>query len=331
MNEILDFRSDTVTKPSPAMRRAMAEAEVGDDVFGDDPTVRALEQRAAELLGKAAAVYVPSGTMGNQAAIAAHTRPGEEIVADDRSHIVLYEMGMAAQFSGCMMRAAATPDGLLRAEDVEARLRPPSDHYRGTSLVCVENTHNMAGGRVYPLDRLREIAAVARRRGVRMHMDGARVFNAAAALGVPVAEVVAEADSVSFCLSKGLGAPVGSVLAGETEFVERARLVRKGLGGGMRQAGVIAAAGLVALEETPPLLPADHANAKYIARQLGEMSGVAMETPEPETGELRERLRRRGILVTGSADRIRMLTHRDVDRAACERAVDEIHGALREG
>ncbi len=344
MSEPIDFRSDTVTKPSPAMRRAMAEAEVGDDVLGEDPTVNRLEQRAAELLGKPAAVFVPTGTMGNQAAIKAHTKAGEEIVCDDRAHIVLYEMGMPAQLSGCMIRSVQTEHGLLSWPDIEARLRPASDHFRGTTLVEVENTHNMAGGRVYPLELLAEIAEKAHRRGVQVHMDGARVFNAAAALDVPVARVAEAADSVSFCLSKGLGAPVGSVVVGEADFIERARLVRKGLGGGMRQSGVVAAAGLVALEETPPLLPQDHANARYIAAELANMDGLEVENPEPETnilfyrtttelsvGELRERLRRRGVLASGNADRIRMLTHRDIDRKACEEAVSEIAGALREG
>jgi threonine aldolase len=282
--------------------------------------------------------------MGNQAAIKAHTNPGEEIVCDDRSHIVLYEMGMPAVLSGCLIRSVQTADGLLTWADIEARLRPASDHFRGVSLVEVENTHNMAGGRVYPLERLAEIGAKAHARGVKVHMDGARVFNAAAALDIPVARVVEAADSVSFCLSKGLGAPVGSVLVGEADFIAEARLVRKALGGGMRQAGVIAAAGLVALEETPPLLPADHENARYIAGELAGMDKLEVENPEPETnivffrtagelsvGEFRERLRRRGVLVSGSADRVRMLTHRDVDRQGCEEAVDAIAGALREG
>jgi threonine aldolase len=322
----------------------MAEAEVGDDVLGEDPTVRRLEERSAELLGKQAAVFVPTGTMGNQAAIKAHTNPGEEIVCDDRSHIILYEMGMPAQFSGCVIRAVPTVDGLLTWADVEARLRPASDHFHGVTLVEVENTHNMAGGRVYPLERLAEIGAKAHARGVKVHMDGARVFNAATALRVPVAQVVDSVDSVSFCLSKGLGAPVGSVVVGEADFIDRVRLVRKALGGGMRQSGVIAAAGLVALEETPSLLPADHDNARYLAAELANMGKLEVENPEPETnilfyrttgelsvGEFRERLRRRGVLVSGNADRIRMLTHRDVSREACEEAVDAIAGALREG
>ena len=230
MSEPFDFRSDTVTKPSPAMRKAMADAEVGDDVLGEDPSVNRLEARAAELLSKPAAVFVPTGTMGNQAAIKAHTNPGEEIVCDDRAHIVLYEMGMPAQFSGCLIRAVETQHGLLSWADIQPRLRPASDHFRGTTLIEVENTHNMAGGRVYPLELLAEIGEKAHARGVNVHMDGARVFNAATALGVPVAQVVESVDSVSFCLSKGLGAPVGSVVVGEADFIERVRLVRKALG-----------------------------------------------------------------------------------------------------
>ncbi len=338
MQPIADFRSDTVTKPSQAMRAAMAAAPVGDDVLGEDPTVNRLEEIAAEMLGKQAAVFVPSGTMGNQAAIAAHTRPGEEIVCDDRAHVVLYEMGMAAQFSGCMIRAVATQDGLLRWKDIEARLREPSDHYRGTSLIALENTHNMAGGRVYPLDLLKEIGERARAAGVSTHMDGARVFNAAAALGCTVREIAACVDSVTFCLSKGLGAPVGSVLVGDAAFIERARLARKGLGGGMRQAGVIAAAGLVALEDSPATLPTAHADAAYLGAELLKIEGLTLDPAEIQTNilflrvtraglsaaALRERLKAEGILVSGAADRIRMLTHLDVDRADCERTVEAI-------
>ena len=343
MNHPIDFRSDTVTKPSPAMRRAMAEADVGDDVLGEDPTVRRLEERACELLGKPAAVFVPTGTMGNQAAIKAHTNPGEEIVCDDRAHIVLYEMGMPALFSGCLIRSVQTADGLLEWRDIESRLRPASDHFRGVTLIEIENTHNMAGGRVYQLSRLADIGAKARARGVKVHMDGARVFNAATAVDAPVAQVVEAVDSVSFCLSKGLGAPVGSVVLGEGDFIERVRLVRKAMGGGMRQSGVIAAAGLVALEETPPLLRADHENARYLGAELANMNKLEVENPKPETnilffrtkgelsvGELRERLRRRGVLIGGNAARMRIVTHRDVCRKGCEEAVDAMASALRD-
>lgn len=342
----IDLRSDTVTRPSPAMWKAMAAAEVGDDVLGEDPTVRRLEELAAQRMGKPAAVFVASGTMGNQASIQAHTRPGQEIICDDRAHIVLYEMGMAAQLSGCLLRAVPTADGLLSWEDIEARLRGPSDHYRGTGLIAVENTHNMAGGRVYPLERLREIGRRAREAGAPTHMDGARIFNAATALGVEPCAIAATVDSVCFCLSKGLGAPVGSVVVGQADFIAEVRLVRKALGGGMRQAGVIAAAGVVALDETPPLLAADHANARLLAERIGESAGAELETPQVQTNivffrlseqagltaaELRGRLRDEGVLISGAGDRLRMVTHRDVSRAQCERAAEAITAALKNG
>lgn len=334
---MIDFRSDTVTQPSAAMRSAMANAEVGDDVLGEDPTVRRLEERAMELTGKQAAVFVPSGTMGNQAAIAAHTRPGQEIICDDRMHIVLYEFGMPARFSGGLVRAIPTPDGLLQWDDVQQRLRGESDHYRGAGLIVVENTHNMAGGRVYPLERLDEIGRGSRAAGVPLHMDGARVFNAACALGVEVERIARAVDSMCFCLSKGLGAPVGSVLVGSADFVAEARHARKALGGGMRQAGVLAAAGLVALEETPPLLPEDHRNARFVAEALAEIPGlavdlVAVETnivfvETPQAPALRKRLAAEGVGVSGSDSRLRLVTHRDVDRSQCERAVQVIRNA----
>ena len=337
----IDLRSDTVTKPSEAMRRAMYDAEVGDDVYGEDPTVRRLEERAAEIAGKQAALFVPSGTMGNTTAIAVHCRPGHEIICDGRAHIVLYEVGMAARFAGCLTRPIPTPDGLLRWEQVAELLRPASDHFLGTGLVAIENTHNIAGGRVYPLERVRELAAKAHEAGVPVHMDGARIFDAATALGLSVGEMVEPVDSVMFCLSKGLGAPVGSMLAGGADFIAQARLIRKSLGGGMRQAGVLAAAGLVALEEGPPLLEQVHANASFLASEIRQMAGVELDPPCVETNilffrvtkpsltatELRERLRERGVLVSG-AERIRLVTHRDLGREDCERAVVALREAM---
>ncbi len=339
MNPIADFRSDTVTRPTPEMRQAMFEAEVGDDVLGEDPSVNRLEARAAEITGKEAALFVPSGTMGNQIAIRAHTQPGEEIICEDRAHIVLYEMGMGASFSGCLFRTVTTESGLLTWDDIAPRLRPASDHFRGTSLIEIENTANMAGGRVYPLAQIREIAENAHAANVKVHIDGARVFNAATALGRPVSEIVAPVDSVMFCLSKGLGAPVGSILAGPADFIAKARDIRKGLGGGMRQAGVIASAGLVALENSPAGLPEAHANAKFLAESLATIDGIELDPPLVETNivffrvtqpgqtakSLRENLKSQGILVSGSADRIRMLTHHDVTREDCERAIAAIH------
>lgn len=339
MTSFADFRSDTVTRPTPEMRRAMAEAEVGDDVFGEDPTVNQLEARAAEILGKEAALFVPSGTMGNQTAIKAHTQPGQEIICEDRSHVVLYEMGMPALFSGCLIRGVPTADGILSWSAVAARLRHATDHFQGTGLVVLENTHNMAGGTAYPLASIGEIAEKAHAEGIKVHMDGARLFNAAAAMGYSVSDAAAPVDSVCVCLSKGLGAPVGSVLAGTAEFIARSRRIRKALGGGMRQAGVIAAAARIALEDGPSQLPESHADAQYLAAAIGQMDGVELVC-EVQTNILFFRvsragvsaaavadgLKQRGVLVIAMGDRIRVLTHRDVNRADCERAV----AALRE-
>lgn len=342
MSHIADFRSDTVTKPTPAMRRAMFEAEVGDDVLSEDPTVNRLEALAAEMTGKPAAVFVPSGTMGNQAAIKAHTQPGQEIICEERAHIILYEMGMPAAFSGCLVRAVPTTDGRLTWADIAPRMRPPSDHYRGTALIEVEDTVNIAGGLVYSLEALKEIHDQAHAAGAKVHMDGARVFNAAVAGGKAVSEIAATVDSMCFCLSKGLGAPVGSVVVGEADFIEEVRLIRKALGGGMRQAGVIAAAGVVALQESPQRLHEDHDNAQYLARELRATDGVRLDPDMVETNivffttedgrlagaELREKLKQQGVLVSGAGDRIRMLTHQDVDRADCERAIAAIRAEL---
>lgn len=346
MQEI-DLRSDTVTRPSPAMRRAMYEAEVGDDVFGEDPNVNALEERAAEIAGKEAALFVPSGTMGNQVAIAVHTSPGHEIICEEHSHVMLYEMGMLARFSGCVARAIPSRDGILTWNAIGARLRGSSDHFRGTGLIEVENTHNYAGGRVYPMATLQDIAAHARQAGIPVHMDGARVFHAAAALGVGIREIGACADSLTFCLSKGLGAPVGSLLTGSRHFIGEARLVRKALGGGMRQAGVLAAAGLVALERSPANIPAAHANARFLADFLAGIEGIAIHPDEVETNilffdisgtglsnaEFVGGLHARGVKALGLAPgRIRMVTHQDVDRAGCEaaaRAIREVCSQTR--
>ena len=342
MSHIVDLRSDTLTKPTPAMRRAMFEAEVGDDVQSEDPTVNRLEAMAAEITGKPAAVFVPTGTMGNQAAIKAHTQPGQEIICEERAHIILYEMGMPAAFSGCMVRAVPTASGMLTWADIEPRLRPASDHYRGTALIEVENTVNIAGGRVYKLETLQDIHAKAHAAGAKVHMDGARVFNAAEASGRSVAEIAATVDSMCFCLSKGLGAPVGSVVVGDADFITEVRLVRKALGGGMRQAGVIAAAGIVALQESPKRLHEDHENAQYMAAELRATDGVRLDPDAVETNiifftteagrisgsELRERLKTKGVVVSGAGDRIRMLTHQDVNRADCEKAIAAIRAEL---
>ncbi len=343
MTRMIDLRSDTVTRPTPEMRRVMFEAEVGDDVYHEDPTVNRLEEFAARMVGKEAAVFVPSGTMGNQMALRVHTRPGQELIVEDRSHVVLYEMGGSGVHSGLVTRTIPTTDGLLHWDAVKTRLRKGSDHNTGTGLIVVENTHNMAGGRVYPPDVLQEICDGARAAGIPVHMDGARIFNAAAYLNRPVAALTAGVDSVMFCLSKGLGAPVGSLLAGTREFVEKARLVRKLLGGGMRQAGILAAAGIVALEQSPGGLPADHANARMLADALAAMPGVKIDPTSVETNilvfsiaetglstaEFSAQLRGRGVLANGiDAAHMRMVTHYDVTRADCEQAVHAMEEIL---
>ena len=338
---MIDLRSDTVTKPTPAMRRAMMDAEVGDDVYGEDPTVNKLEQRAAELTGKEAALFVPTGTMGNTIAVKIHTEHGQEVICESRSHILNYELAMMAWFSGCVARPIPSDDGTLTWDQIKREIRPLGPHWAPTGLIEIENTHNMAGGTIYPMRAVREICAGAHERGLKVHMDGARVFNASAATGVPVRDIVAPVDTVMFCLSKALGAPVGSMLAGPADAIARGRLFRKRLGGGMRQAGVLAAAGLVALEETPRLLANDHANAKFLAEGLSKIRGIQVDPSKVATNivvfnisgtglvsaEISLRLKQRGVLINGINEReMRAVTHYDVDRAACEKAL----GALAE-
>jgi threonine aldolase len=340
---MIDLRSDTVTKPTPAMRRAMMDAEVGDDVYGEDPTVNRLERRAAEITGKEAALFVPTGSMGNTIAVKLHTEPGQEVICDSRAHVLDYELAMVAWFSSCVVRAIPTEDGILSWKEIEPRIRPLAPNWAPTGLIEIENTHNMAGGTVYPLAAIRQIAEGAHARGLPVHMDGARVFNAAAALGVSVGEIVGPVDTVMFCLSKALGAPVGSLLAGPASLVARGRLYRKRLGGGMRQAGVLAAAGLVALEETPPRLPIDHANARFLAEGLAHIPGIQADPQKVVTNivifdvggtglrspEVSARLKRRGVLLNGiDHRRMRAVTHYDVDRAACAQALEALAEAV---
>jgi len=336
---IIDLRSDTVTRPTPAMRRAMAEAEVGDDVYGEDPTINRLEQRAADIMGKEAAVFVPTGTMGNTIGVKLHTEHGQEVICEARSHVFNYELAMMGWFSGCVARPILADRGILRWEQIRQEIRPLSPHWAPTGLIEIENTHNMAGGKVYPLAVIREIADGAHELGLKVHMDGARVFNAAEALGVSVREIVAPVDTVMFCLSKALGAPVGSMLAGTRADIERGRLYRKRLGGGMRQAGVLAAAGLIALEEHPRLLRRDHENARFVAQALAKIPGISIDPRAAETNilifdingtglstaEFSARLKSRGVLFNGVNTReMRIVTHYDVDRSACERALEAI-------
>lgn len=341
----IDLRSDTVTKPTPAMRRAMAEAEVGDDVYGEDPTVNVLERRAAEILGKQAALFVPTGTMGNTIAVKLHTRHGQEVICEARSHVYNYELSMMAWFSGCLARPVPAEDGVLRWEDIQREVRPPSPYRADTGLIVIENTHNMAGGTVTPVDTMREVCDRAHEMGIRVHLDGARIFNAAAHLDCDVRELAAGADTVMCCLSKGLCAPVGSLLAGTADAIARARLYRKRLGGGMRQVGVLAAAGLIALEQMPQRLAEDHENARFLAEQLSRIPGVRIphrvETnivifevagTGLEAAEFSRRLKARGVLcnpVDGVS--LRLLTHHDVSRQDCERAAEAIEAVARRG
>ncbi|MDX1383603.1 MAG: GntG family PLP-dependent aldolase [Thermoanaerobaculia bacterium] len=336
----IDLRSDTVTRPTAAMRAAMAAAEVGDDVYGEDPTVRRLEEEAAAALGKESALFVPSGTMGNQIAIHLHTRSGEEVVAEAASHVIHYEMGAMAALSGVQPKPVAGVDGVLDPAVVRAAIVRDVPYQSRTGLVTVENTHNLAGGTVVPPQRLRELAAVAGEAGVPIHMDGARIFNAAVASGAAVAELAAGFDSVTFCLSKGLGAPVGSVLCGSAAFIVEARRVRKMLGGGMRQVGVLAAAGLLALDEGPQALPADHEHAALLAAACDEAPGIDVVVP-PQTNILVTRLRsmapaafvaalaEQGVLaIPLLADRVRFVTHRDVSRDGIDTAIAALRRVL---
>jgi threonine aldolase len=335
----VDLRSDTVTKPTPEMRRAMAEAEVGDDVYGEDPSINRLEQRAAEIFGREAAIFVPSGTMGNTIAIKIHTRPGQEVICEERGHVFNYEMAMMAHFSGCLARPIAGEDGILRWAQIERKISPKTYYYAQTGLVSLENTHNMAGGTVYPQEVADEICDGAHAAGLPVHLDGARVFNASVALGKPVADITRKFDSVMFCLSKGLGAPVGSLLVGSKQFITQARMYRKSLGGGMRQAGVLAAAGLIALEQMPQRLHLDHENAKFLAQGLARVPGVKIDPEKVMTNilicdtsgtgmistEFSRKLMERNVLCgTVNSELVRFVTHMDVDRAGCERAVEAV-------
>jgi threonine aldolase len=331
---VIDLRSDTVTRPTKAMRSAMAAAEVGDDVYGEDPTVNLLETSAATIFGREAALFVPTGTMGNQIAIRLHTQPGQEVICESRAHIVDWEMAMAAAFSGCQLRPVAAERGIVTWKHIEPVLKRPTSNNAPTGLISLENSHNMAGGTVTPLPVFGEIWNGARELGIPLHLDGARIFNASVALKIPVAVLTSGFNTVMFCLSKGLCAPVGSMLVGNRKLIERARMVRKALGGGMRQAGVLAAAGLIALEEMPKRLAEDHANARFIAEHLVGLPQIELDLTTVQTNiviftlkeegkaeELVSRLKRLGILcgIVGR-NSVRFVTHHDVDRAACEQA-----------
>jgi threonine aldolase len=337
---VVDLRSDTVTKPTPEMRRAMAAAEVGDDVFGDDPTVNALQEAAADIVGKEAGLFVPTGSMGNQVSLAVLAAPGDEVVCDSGAHFLHFEGGSVAAHLGLVARPLPGERGVLSADQVASALRPGNEHNPRSAVVALENTHNSAGGRILPIDEARAVAKVCREHDVAVHLDGARLFNAQAATGVPARDWAACADTVTFCFSKGLGAPIGSMVCASRDLVARGRRVRKRLGGGMRQVGVIAAAARVALETGVERLVEDHANARRLAAGLADMHPDAVDPSSVETNmvyldlrpfgrrapEVSDELRAEGVLTLGFPGRsMRLVTHRDV--AAAD--IDSALGALR--
>lgn len=332
---MIDLRSDTVTRPDDEMRRAMAEAEVGDDVYGEDPTVRRLEEQAAAATGTEAGLFVPSGTMGNQISIHLHTRRGDELLCNALSHVVHYEMGAMATLSGVQPKLLEGADGRLRPEQLSAAIVRDVPYQSRTTAMVIENTHNLAGGTLYDRPLLESLLTIAGQRGVKAHLDGARVFNAAIALQCEVSELTQGFDSVTFCLSKGLGAPVGSVVCGKSDWIAEARRVRKMLGGGMRQAGVLAAAGLLALRDGPARLVEDHANAELLADGLSEAPGIEVQEVTPRTNIVVCTLKRssssgfaaqlaqagvQAIPLIG--DRLRFVTHRDVSRKQIVEAIE---------
>jgi len=336
----IDLRSDTVTRPTPEMRKAMAEAEVGDDVFGDDPTVNALQEHAAGIFGKEAALFVPTGSMGNQVCLGALAKPGDEVVCDAGAHFLHYEGGSVAAHLGLMMRPLAGERGVISADQVAAVMRAGNMHNPRSAVVAMENTHNAAGGRIFPIEEARAVSKVARDAGAAVHLDGARIFNAQAATGVPVAEWAACADTVTFCFSKGLGGPIGSMVCSTEAVIAEARVLRKRLGGGMRQVGVIAAAARVALDTGPDRLAEDHSNARRLAEGLKEIDEGAVDLATVETNmvylelapfsiqapELSARLATEGVLTLGlPGSRMRLVTHRDVSTDD----VDETLGIFR--
>jgi threonine aldolase len=346
-NTMIDLRSDTVTKPTEAMRHAMATADVGDDVYGEDPTVNKLQEKAAAIFEKEASLFIPTGSMGNQIAIKLHTRPGMEVVIEERGHIFNYEMAAMAAISGTLARPikSENKDGILSWPEIETSLHVGGAYYVSpTGLIALENSHNLAGGTVMSRSRTEEICQRAHASNIPIHLDGARIFNAAVALGDTVANLCRSVDSVMFCLSKGLGAPVGSMLLGERAFIDEARVWRKRLGGGMRQVGVLAAAGLIALEEMPARLCEDHANAQHLAKKLTEIPGVQIEAEMVMTNivifdvsncnlsakEICSQLQTRGILASNFGSSIRMVTHYDISLNDINRTVRELQEIICE-
>jgi threonine aldolase len=343
MPDVIDLRSDTVTRPTPEMRKAMADAEVGDDVFGDDPTVNSLQEYAAELLGKEAGLFVPTGSMGNQVSLGALTRPGDEVVCEADAHFLHYEGGSVAAHLGLVARPLPGHNGVITADQVANTLRPGSEHNPRSAVVAIENTHNAAGGRIFPLDEARAVSKVARESGAAVHLDGARLFNAQIATGIQASEWAACADTLSFCFSKGLGAPIGSMVCASSELIAEARRLRKRLGGGMRQVGVIAAAARVALETGVERLAEDHANARALALGLAELAPGAIDLDLVETNmvyldvasfgltapQVSDELLARGILTLGPPGTLmRLVTHRDVTSGEIQIALKQFRVVL---
>jgi threonine aldolase len=344
MKNLIDLRSDTVTRPTPAMRKAMAEAEVGDDVFGEDPTVNALQEKVAHLLGKEASLFVPSGTMANQLSIKSHTQPGDEVIIELSSHPYNFEGGAGAALSGIQFQCLKGVRGILDASQIEEAIRPDDHHFPVTRLVCLENTHNRGGGSIYPIEKISEIYRLAKSKGLLLHLDGARLWNASMATGIKSEEYAQWADSVSVCLSKGLGAPIGSLVAGSKSFIDRVHRFRKMFGGGMRQAGIIAAAGIYALDHHIERLKDDHQNARRLAVGLKEFKGVSIDPKHVETNivifdvsntgmtgaQVGEAMKKEGVLIHAfSKTQIRLVTHLDITSEDIETALKAFEKILR--
>jgi len=329
----VDLRSDTVTRPTPEMFEAMQAAPLGDDVYGDDPTVIKLESLAAEMTGKEAALFVPSGTMGNQIALATHCKPGDAILIEEQAHILYYEVGAPALLAGVVSWTLRSDQGVMDVADIERHILKQSDHTPATALLCLENTHNRAGGTIIPLETMAAYHTLAQAHGMKVHLDGARVFNAAVALGVPVSEIAKKVDSVNFCLSKGLRSPVGSLLCGKADFIESARRWRKRLGGGMRQAGILAACGIVSLTKMVDRLAEDHARARRLAEAVSGLPGLSVDmqtvqtnmvfvnTAKPAADWQAAMVDKKIHFSTYGSNRFRMVLHGDIDDAKLEQTV----------
>jgi threonine aldolase len=343
MKDFIDLRSDTVTRPTPAMRKAMAEAEVGDDVFGEDPTVNTLQEKVANLLGKEAALFVPSGTMANQLSIKSHTQPGDEVIIESSSHPYNFEGGAGAALSGVQFQCLKGVRGILEASQIEEAIRPPDHHFAVTQLICLENTHNRGGGTIYPLEKMAEIYRLAKLKGLLVHLDGARLWNASLATGIKPNEYAQWADSISVCLSKGLGAPIGSLVAGSKPFIDRVHRFRKMFGGGMRQVGIIAAAGIYALDHHLERLKEDHQNAKRLGVGLKEFQGVSIDPRHVETNivifdvantritaaQVAEAMKKERVLIHAiGKTQIRLVTHLDVNAQDIEEALKSFERVL---